>query len=701
MSTYPDTNIPLPTWINWGETRATLDGKNEYPYYRKMTNLYGGPPGVNELQWVSEINTNRQTKTESADDIYGFIYDANPKYVWFLDSQSQKLKISEIDNEVTYNINPISNPSCYNPNQNGLNGCDNQNCCDGTSSLSNCLYKWKRESAASGSKANCGNNHNMFLGPTYSTCDAWSYVSTGTITTHNDYQDISGTFCNVTQNQKGAVMKTWIGCDCNWGFGGLDVFTCSNFRGGSDEAQCGTSGMDDDKIAYGAYPEAQRAFWQFIDEDTAFSCCAQDSNAIAGGNFPQCKYAFNPTYGGNSNKCPQVAQEYCKNYWGKKGDIGGKCQSFLVNSDANVATTQQTIQNYITSRSLNKSSNDESQPQDYISYDLKNAGDPLSLKYYTQDNTCFTSYEANGCSTKSSEYDPVTNPCCRDDSRDPFFTQTMPYLCNFQYEPSHSTPQNNMGSACDLQLQYFCQSFTRDQLVADIALQNICGCNLIVNPESPPINPQIFTTEKMKLERCGGTEDGDCQVANPSPYYVNATTVGENCDIICNTALIQSGTLGGKCTQQVCMIDNVTINQLNSKTGDTTITQSCDGGKCYIVDVDINEINSTTGGNNITQNCSSCYYTNSNDLLTAQPVDCGTLTPITPTKDEDGKSTSKSIFNKLFDGNIIVLLIFLVIIIVIIGFFIASYYNKKYEKKIETLVPPEGVIFGDDYWESY
>jgi hypothetical protein len=673
-----------PQWIQWSNPTKQ--------YYRKITNLYGGQPGTPEVQWLSDWNTEPSDTYRSADIVKGPIYNKHPKYLWFLDSQNKKLKFSA-NTPDTLKLNP--NQKC---------GCKTGDCCSESSTEPNCTLTWAYQNKNS---ADCGGAKGHFT-KNKTTCDNWDYMEQDLFYTvpvvdsdnpdQYEKQNFGGTFCNSMATSQKLKMKTWMGCDCRGG-------KCQNFQkfNCGDQAVYGDemANVDDPYIAYSPTPTSYRAQWQFIDEENAFNCCSQSPKQIKDFQPLQCKYSFNPV---GASKCPELVQNYCKNYWGDKySEIGNQCQTFLVNSDANVATTQQTIQNYITSRSLNKSSNDESQPQDYISYDLMNkAGDPLSKKYYTEDNTCFASYEANGCSTNPSEYDPITNPCCRDDSRDPFFTQTMPYLCNFQYDPSHTAPQNNMGSVCDLQLQYFCQSFTRDQLAADISLQNICGCNLIVNPNSPPSNPNVLMTEKMKLERCGGTEDGNCQFANPSPYYVNANTTGENCDIICNTALIQSGTLYGKCTQPVCTIDNITINQINSTGGDTTINQNCAGGKCYISNASINEVNSTVGQTYINQNCSTCYITDSNDLLTAQPVDCGTLKPITPTDDSGGSSTkTKSFFSKLFDGNIIILLVFFVIIIVIIGFFIASYYNKKYEYKIETLVPPEGVIFGDDYWGSY
>jgi hypothetical protein len=677
--------VPEPEWIDWSKIN-----KNGLPYYRKITNIIGGTPGSTDLQWLSYFNTQPSGVQGPNDIVSGPVYEKNPKYVWFLDEQAKKLKISEANNPITYTLDPRQD--CYD-DKSGKN-CK-KDCCSTSSSLDKCVYSWYQQSISGIGKTSCGvgektfwnpNHPNQWMGPTNTTCDHWSYFSYDQYINNPTKQNIGGTFCNNVYN-RGQHMRTFLGCDCAKAGGGQ---SCANMSANSNIKCDNEDHADDPKIAYSTYPIAERAQWQFIDDTTAFSCCCQDPKLVESGQYPQCLGQFNPS-GGNASKCPQITQEYCSGHWGDGTEIGRQCQQFLGNSNANTSTVQLTLQNYITSRI----------PQDYISYNLWQSGDQASSDYYEK-NICFKDYESNGCDI--SNYDPNENPCCRDDSLDPFFSHTVPYLCGYQYN-SQTPPQNSLDGVCDSQLQYFCQSFTRDQLAADLTLQNICGCNLISNTSYNPINPKISNANsiQMDLDRCSDnfSQTPICQKPDVSPYYVNANTVGDNCDIICNTALVQSKTLGGKCTQQVCMIDNVTINQLNSKTGDTTITQSCDGGKCYIVDVDINEINSTTGGNNITQNCSSCYYTNSNDLLTAQPVDCGTLTPITPTKDEDGKSTSKSIFNKLFDGNIIVLLIFLVIIIVIIGFFIASYYNKKYEKKIETLVPPEGVIFGDDYWESY
>ena len=707
MSGPPTTQLLLPSWIDWDATNS-----NGLHYYRKLTNLHGGIPGSGEMNWLSYFTTEVSDKSKPQyNSIQGPQYEPDPKNLWFFDARTANFKLSDAKSDITYTIDPLADScgcsnctdinqqgQCYCKNKDkGKAGCTTNNgyecCANSSANTTDCVYRWHRQQESSfgltgGEKTNCGgkkdlwkhgiinafkkNNH--WSGPYNSTCDKWSYVTNASINGPDGPQDISGTFCVNTQNQD-VFMRTYLGCDCDRS--AAHSLKCTNMQA----PNCTSSKPDDFQISDSKYPKGERGIWQYIDDAGAFACCSQSDVT----NYPQCQFAFNPTK--TTNKCPAVAQQYCEGNWGKNTEIGNQCQGFLVESKANYQTTQDTIQNYITSRV----------PQDYISYPLwQVAGDPLSKEYYTS-NSCFPNKSDNGC-----DIDP-TNPCCRDDSTDPFFTNTMPYLCNFQYDTNsnHTPPNSSMAGVCDLQLQYFCQSFTRDQLAADLTLQNICGCNLLTNPASTPYNPNVAgvlpPNNYMNLERCSSNVNPPvCEKPDTSPYYINANTTGDNCDIICNTALIQSQTLGGKCTQPVCTIDNVTINQLNSTTGNTTISQDCNGGTCYIVDVDIIEINSAVGGNQILQNCSACYYTNGDDLLTAQPVDCNTLKPI-----GGGGGGGLGSWWSSFTQNTLLIIILLVIIGIVVVFFIASYYQKKYDSKLESMIPPEGIAFGDEYWDQY
>lgn len=713
MSTRPTmSNILQPSWINWDA--RDQDGKC---YYRKLTNLHGGIPGSGEMNWLSYFSTTPNDKEKkSYNDMFGPQFQQEPENLWFFDARTKKLKISNAKDPLTYSVDPLADTcgcsGCGDINipggcekcgdKSGANKCDEDSgygCCANSSANRQCVYRWHRQQGASGSKTKCGGTDwkddwkggvvgllgdafkksNHWDGPYTGTCDHWSYMTNHFIEVpEGGTQDINGTFCVNTQNE-GVYMRTYLGCDCDRK-GEFKKFRCTNMQGGN----CDSTEPDDKQIVYSKFPAGERGIWQFIDDEAAFACCSQSDVK----NFPQCQFAFNPN--SSTNKCPAVAQQYCAGNWGVNSDIGNACQGFLVGSGANYLTTQQTIQNYITSRST------VGQPQDYISYDLWKAGNPLATQYYESRSTmCYPSKEANGC-----ELDP-TNDCCRDDATDPFFTDTMPYMCNFQYEPSHESPRSSMAGVCDKQLQYFCQSFTREDLAADLTLQNICGCNLLTNPNSQPYNPDIEGTKPMELQRCSkNTNPPICDKPSVSPYYVNANTAGDNCDIICNTSLIQTQTLGGKCTQPVCTIDAVTINQINSNTGDTTITQDCSGGTCYIVGVDINEIGSNTGANNIIQDCGSCYYTSSNDLINAQPYDCGTLQPIvTPT--DGGNVLDDEGLSGFLRRNWMWIIIVAIVIGLIVWFIASSYFRRKMQLELEKAIPKEGIIIGDEYWDQY
>lgn len=146
------------------------------------------------------------------------------------------------------------------------------------------------------------------------------------------------------------------------------------------------------------------------------------------------------------------------------------------------------------------------------------------------------------------------------------------------------------------------------------------------------------------------------------------------CDPVCSVAALEGKVVGQysdgnlvTCKQNNCIIDNTTINILNSNQGDITFDQVCghpSGGilgstTCYYKDISVFEQASTNGNINFGQSCGACYVGN-------VAVDCTTGEALT------WWGKIKQLFSK---KNII---IFIVVVIVIIALLIFSYkINSK------------------------
>lgn len=143
-----------------------------------------------------------------------------------------------------------------------------------------------------------------------------------------------------------------------------------------------------------------------------------------------------------------------------------------------------------------------------------------------------------------------------------------------------------------------CNTRTRESISRDLEQISFCGCHL---PED-----QYRTAE-------------------------NQLGVGIQCDSLCAMATsIPISTSGGavvRCEQNVCIIDGVTLNLVESSAGDISFSQICGSCgpnsqcSCSIVDLNINVDNSTIGNIDLSQECGTqqCYKT-VNGIL--QPVDC-------------------------------------------------------------------------------
>lgn len=639
-------SLQIPQWIDWTSTYNGSPGS--YPLstgYRKITNLLGGDPTSNNMEWLSSFHT---IEGSSENTSYAPIWSTNPKYVWYLDQANEKLKVSDINDPDSYTINPVQN--CKS-SKSGYGNCKD-NCCDTSSTIDDCLFSWNNVHAS------CGKN--SYFNKDNETCDRWTYLSNSTPITDDECkgQDKVGTFCLDIQN-KNVRMRSYLGCDL--------MPNSENTANISSGGNCSDGNVDDSNFCSTSNPEYARAEWKFIDDVATVACCSLPADQISG--YEQCQYAFDPS--STSNKCIPVMDEFCSGNWGASSTIGETCNNFLGNSPMNKQVTQVTLQNYITSRS----------PQDYISRPLANNGNALSLDYYNSNN-CSLDSKPDNCDTKPNQ------PCCRDDSDNPdnFFSYTVPYMCNYYYGSEAGSNKNNMQGACEQQLQYFCQEFSRDDLAADITLQNICGCFLLT--EGPVDAPYVKGANDQYMTMTASPQD-------ESPYYEGtADPAGAQCDVLCDTSQIQSVTLGGKCQQPVCMIDNVTINQVNSNSGSINFDQTCGGGTCYISNVSINEAGSnTTGAITLSQDCGTCYTFDGNNLDTATQVYCNTLEPISDSPPDNENKGIGSWFsdNKLY-------IAFFILIFAVLAFILFSFIKHHGDKNNGT--SSNSIILNEDYWSS-
>lgn len=119
----------------------------------------------------------------------------------------------------------------------------------------------------------------------------------------------------------------------------------------------------------------------------------------------------------------------------------------------------------------------------------------------------------------------------------------------------------------------FCSTVTRKDVVENEHLKTLCGCFM------------------------------------PKKQYPYRGFVTLDCSTECN-GLRNIHPPDWKCNQTVCIIDNVTVNEVDSN-GNVNLNQVCGGGKdsvCLLKDVNVNQINSSVGGGtNINQQCQLCY----------------------------------------------------------------------------------------------
>ena len=128
-------------------------------------------------------------------------------------------------------------------------------------------------------------------------------------------------------------------------------------------------------------------------------------------------------------------------------------------------------------------------------------------------------------------------------------------------------------------------------------------------------------TKKDMLNDKSGKLARMCACFLDSEQYLLPGIIPPQCDSLCHLAADTGGIpiyeYGGEqvgmipkvCEQTTCVMDDVTVNYVNSQVGNISFSQLCgdcgSGGSCTCVlnNVDINEINSITHGTDIRQDC--------------------------------------------------------------------------------------------------
>ncbi len=293
-----------------------------------------------------------------------------------------------------------------------------------------------------------------------------------------------------------------------------------------------------------------------------------------------CKgHAFDP--GAVGSKCPSFMADYCVTNWNScaigpeetecESSAGQACDSYIRGGAGATTSVQQTISGYI---------NDPDRiPIDYVSWALKKRADEIiESTDPTYTNPSFEYYKNFGViEAPDGNFPNSGDPRDRDDSLDPFFVFSISYLCGSTENTDCIPPATGV---CDEILGYFCQQFDRDDLIADNTLMKTCGCFLLpFGGTTQYLQPNTSWTCK-EGGNCPSLDKDICCwrgvegiTPGDSPYYTDG-----NCDPVCiNTDILNCDSV---CPRTICIIDDVTINAINSGDGTVTLSQACGCSNC-------------------------------------------------------------------------------------------------------------------------
>lgn len=213
------------------------------------------------------------------------------------------------------------------------------------------------------------------------------------------------------------------------------------------------------------------------------------------------------------------------------------------------------------------------------------------------------------------------------------YMATTPGFNDFgQSNPDNAKTVSNLlqfcsnSGTCDAQLKNMCGNYSRQDIFNAyktyleltnanpndpnaIAYKNIfqaCGCHL---PAS-----QYTEWGNLGVDEVNTACDPMCMLPNVIPQFTNGVKA--------------------QCSQSLCVLDNITIDIINSQTGNINFNTLCGGtgcsnGNCRCIFSNINVIQtgSSVGGINFSQNCGSCSTPDTNNPGNFLQIDCKTGLP--------------------------------------------------------------------------
>lgn len=201
------------------------------------------------------------------------------------------------------------------------------------------------------------------------------------------------------------------------------------------------------------------------------------------------------------------------------------------------------------------------------------------------------------------------------------------------------------------------------------------SCSDMLTEYCTGISTQDITSNPNLLRWCG------CYMPDQEyARYVNQYQLNKECTPYCNRSgniplVTQDKTNVKKCTTDNCLIDNISLNLLNTVIADgINFSQLCGGcgegssGSCTCImdNLTLNTVNTNLQGSiNISQQCGStiCYAPNTNQLGPNQiSIDCNQDLPTPESTVANVTSTYGNIFPYLWIGLILLAIIFLIVV---------------------------------------
>lgn len=297
---------------------------------------------------------------------------------------------------------------------------------------------------------------------------------------------------------------------------------------------------------------------------------------------------------------------------------------------------------------------------------------------YWQQNNCPNAYSQtiNSSTSGAFQYNPTSQQFVQDRIVNLFNTYfitntltdnvTSPSYNNFQNTLLNLCIDRSLPGVCTQFLNGYCSQFTRDQVINSPTLTNFCGC---YTPPDPAYLSLTLGSSQCLIGATGCT--AGCTAGN------TGCTGQPSCDPLCRRALTSQKAYQPTgsiitCPQNICVIDNVSINisQSNVPGGVNfnTVCSGCGGPSggpgclCIVSGVNISETASSIGiGANFNTFCSGssiCIVEDSSGNIISQ----GSCTGVSPSNIPVGTFPISPNIAIVF---ILVLIVFIVLFVVI------------------------------------